>query len=216
MIIIRHKFSYVNKIVFIKIRLNLSYENSLDLTSDLKSADLWTDMAGGLCWRHSRLASVKSKNILVANFMTWMILNGNNSGLDRRSENLIYLSVSELVVTIRHVLSYAHVIHNLLLKCWHPSPLVDHAPFYYLTVSVVLTWVSFAPPSTTKVLTQNVPSVTISFRFYFIVIHNHTWMFMSPASDHEAENISSTPGGPHNNWINEISIPKILDIGYSI
>ena len=145
----------------------------------------------------------KPNNILVANFMTWIIFDGNNSRSDRRSQNLIYKNYDNI----------SKYLMKQMLTPFKSSPFVDHAPFDYLTVSVVLTWVSFAPPSTTKVLTQNVPSVTISFRFYFIMIHNHTWMSMSLASDHEAENMSSTPGGPHNNWINEISFPKILDIG---
>ena len=137
-------------------------------------------MAGSLCSRHSRLPSaIKNLKtylvVLVANFMTWIIFSGNNSGDSRIS-----------------------FTKNYGLKIYHHESNVDTLVTicgpctirFYLTVSVVLTWVSFAPPSTTKVLTQNVPSVTISFRFYFIMIHNHTWMFMSLASDHEAENMS--------------------------
>ena len=194
-LIIRHKFSYVNKIVFIKIKW----------LKKLFRSKFWSEVSWSLDWygRESLFKTLltsfsdqKPKNILVANFMTWIIF--KEIIPDRR--NLIYKN-------------YGNISKHLMKMLTPLSPFMDHSSFDYLTVSVVLTWVSFAPPSTTKVLTQNVPSVTISFRFYFIMIHNHTWMFMSLASDHEAENMSSTPGGPHNNWINEISFPKILDIG---
>ena len=117
-LIIRHKFSYVNKIVFIKIKW----------LKKLFRSKFWSEVSWSLDWygRESLFKTLltsfsdqKPKNILVANFMTWIIF--KEIIPDRTGDPII--SFTRIMVTFR----------NILWKCWHPC-------HHSWTIHHLITW----------------------------------------------------------------------------